>query len=314
MTTKLVSDLHFKKSSEPIPTVEIDVDSISGIEIIRAVRRTLATIASKNQKMRATLYTYATLSSNFHEMTNSDFVGVVGSVSILDKLHSELARLGARVRMSDYILTRESRMAYHIEDGALWVPEDWNTWIVIGIQAEESKDWEELSSKDDTVPDIRSDEEILCESSEDEDALAPVSALSISVSTSNTVPARHGAARSDASIGSIKKEIEAVFGLPEGSVSLCEPNGKALRANALIATLQRRWNFSSHQVLSPNGGGSTTPVRYRATRSDASIGSIKNKIETVFDLPEGAVVLCGPDGKTLRSDALIATLRRRWEI
>jgi hypothetical protein len=56
-----------------------------------------------------------------------------------------------------------------------------------------------------------------------------------------------------------------------------------------------------------------SPARYRAARADASIASIKRQIESVFGLPEGSVALCGPDGRPLRSDARIATLRRRWE-
>jgi hypothetical protein len=53
--------------------------------------------------------------------------------------------------------------------------------------------------------------------------------------------------------------------------------------------------------------------RLRAARADAHVGSIRRRIERVFGLPEGSVALCGPDGKVLRADAKIATLRRRWE-
>ncbi len=54
-------------------------------------------------------------------------------------------------------------------------------------------------------------------------------------------PARHRAARADASVGTIKRKIEKTFGLPRGSISLLGPDGRSLRANALIATLRRRW-------------------------------------------------------------------------
>ena len=50
---------------------------------------------------------------------------------------------------------------------------------------------------------------------------------------------------------------------------------------------------------------------YKA-RSDASVGSIKSRIEEVFGLPEGSVALCAPHGKHMRSDAKIKTLRNRW--
>jgi len=54
------------------------------------------------------------------------------------------------------------------------------------------------------------------------------------------------------------------------------------------------------------------PVRFRAARSDAKVGSIQKSIEDAFGLPEGSVALRGPDKKPLRSDATINTLRKRW--
>lgn len=52
--------------------------------------------------------------------------------------------------------------------------------------------------------------------------------------------------------------------------------------------------------------------RQRAARNDARVGSIKTKIETLFGLPEGSVILQGPNGQPLRADAFIRTLRARW--
>jgi hypothetical protein len=57
-------------------------------------------------------------------------------------------------------------------------------------------------------------------------------------------PGRYRAARADASVGSIRRQIERVFGLPEGSVSLRGPDGKALRSDARIAILRRRWDIT----------------------------------------------------------------------
>jgi hypothetical protein len=54
-------------------------------------------------------------------------------------------------------------------------------------------------------------------------------------------------------------------------------------------------------------------ARYRAARSDAKVSSIRLRIEEVFGLPIGSVALCGPDGRPLRGNALIRTLRKRWE-
>ena len=234
-TTKTASELNFKKSSEAIPTVEIDTDSVSDFERLRTIRRTLASLANKNPGMRATIYVHATVSFNFHEMINSDFIGVVGPVSILQALQAELSRLpGARSRMSDYISTRESAMAYHLEHGNLWIPEDQLTWSAI-----------EAASEDGTTPLQSLDESdsevgitVFEEAEEDLPDDDEVDLKGFRIES----PARYRAARADASIGSIKRQIESVFGLPEGSVALCGPDGKALRSDARIATLRRRWD------------------------------------------------------------------------
>ena len=61
------------------------------------------------------------------------------------------------------------------------------------------------------------------------------------------------------------------------------------------------------------GSGNERRGRLRAARTDAAVGSIRAAIENLFGLPEGSVKLCGPDGSLLRTDATIATPRRRWE-
>lgn len=58
---------------------------------------------------------------------------------------------------------------------------------------------------------------------------------------------------------------------------------------------------------------SETPARFRAARADARIDTIRATIESVFGLPAGSVALCGIDGKSLRGDATIRTLRKRWD-
>ena len=47
-------------------------------------------------------------------------------------------------------------------------------------------------------------------------------------------------------------------------------------------------------------------------RNDASVGTIKRKIEEAFGLPEGSVVIYTPEQRTFRAYALISTVRRRW--
>lgn len=54
-------------------------------------------------------------------------------------------------------------------------------------------------------------------------------------------------------------------------------------------------------------------ARYRAARNDATVSRIRQTVEEVFGLPAGSVALCGPDGRHMRGDAFIKTLRRRWE-
>ncbi|MGF6596286.1 hypothetical protein P3T23_000993 [Paraburkholderia sp. GAS448] len=235
MTTKAASELNFKKSSEAIPTVEIDTDSVSDLERMRTIRRTLASLAGNNPGMRATIYVHATVSFNFHEMTNSDFIGVVGPISILQALQAELSRLpGARSRLSDYISTRESAMVYHLENGNLWVPEDARTWSIVEAQSE--GDVSSLQSFDED------DSEAAAVVIEDtEEALPEGDDVDLKGFRIES-PARYRAARADASIGSIKRQIESVFGLPDGSVALCGPDGKPLRSDARIATLRRRWD------------------------------------------------------------------------
>lgn len=78
---------------------------------------------------------------------------------------------------------------------------------------------------------VVTDAEPVCEEDEDTE-------------TNNTreqYPARFRAARSDASVRAICSQIELVFGLPQGCVLLCKPDGKPIREIATIATLRQRW-------------------------------------------------------------------------
>jgi hypothetical protein len=168
-------------------------------------------------------------------MTNSDFIGVAGPMSILQALQSELSRIpGARSRLSDYISTRESVMAYHLEHGNLWVPEDALTWSIVETRSDGDRSPQRLVD-DDTEVTAAIIEETEEELPEDDDLTLRGGRIES--------PARYRAARADASIGSIRRQIESVFGLPEGSVALCGPDGKPLRSDAKIATLRRRWDL-----------------------------------------------------------------------
>lgn len=52
---------------------------------------------------------------------------------------------------------------------------------------------------------------------------------------------RTNRAREDASVEVIQDKIEAVFGLPSGSVRIVKPDGRKKRADASIASLREEW-------------------------------------------------------------------------
>lgn len=52
---------------------------------------------------------------------------------------------------------------------------------------------------------------------------------------------RFKAARSDASVRSVKGTIEKVFGLPKGSVALLSPEGRRVSAAMKIRSLRNKW-------------------------------------------------------------------------
>ena len=58
---------------------------------------------------------------------------------------------------------------------------------------------------------------------------------------------------------------------------------------------------------------SDLPRLSRETVDKSKIRDIKQKIEEVFDLPHGCVVLVKPDRRRIRSDATIGTLRSHWD-
>jgi len=55
------------------------------------------------------------------------------------------------------------------------------------------------------------------------------------------------------------------------------------------------------------------PVRFRKARSDASVKSLAASIEAALGLPSGCVRFVAPNGRKIRNDASIATLRKRWD-
>lgn len=54
------------------------------------------------------------------------------------------------------------------------------------------------------------------------------------------------------------------------------------------------------------------PVRCRAIRSDSTVGAAERKLARDLKLPGKMVKFFRPDGRDVRSDCLIKTLRKMW--
>lgn len=216
------SELQIVRSRDPLLTIEVDIDCIPknlhgyGELIVNAI----SPIAAESPNMRATIYVYHGLSNNFQQQTWSAFFGVAGDKMLLDVLLNAFrAAQVVNVKVSDYIDPSTATKDFHVQDGYVWRPYEAGTWYT------DSQD--EANLADDAALEI--DEIEFAEEVTSEELFRTSS------------PSRFRIARSDATIETIRKKIEAVFGLPEGSVVLCGPKNKPLRGDATIATLRKRW-------------------------------------------------------------------------
>ncbi|MCO8166742.1 hypothetical protein NJC40_02985 [Pseudomonas sp. 21LCFQ02] len=244
MIKKSVTELAFVNSKSPLPTVEVDSQSIedAGFSIYSTVMQVLTQLAEQEASLRATLYIYGTVSVNFREPCWSEFLLVAGPEKVLRALGAGFERLPAvKSRFSDYVSSSEALRTFHVQDGLVWEQEDSSTWYshaqtladltAEADEAEEADDDGELIEED--AEEIWDAEDREASDDQEEDSTIVVG---------NRKAARYRAARSDAKVSTIRARIEDVFGLPEGSVALCGPDGRALRGNALIRTLRRRWD------------------------------------------------------------------------
>lgn len=123
-------DLKINYSRNPIPTVEIDLNSIP--DNIRGysdlVAEGLASFAAKSPKMTATLYVYQGPSINFGRDTFSAFIGIAGANKLLEPLLKLFIRYKINARFSDYIDPLTGIAEFHIQDGYIWRPSDPATW------------------------------------------------------------------------------------------------------------------------------------------------------------------------------------------
>lgn len=214
--------LKLQTSKGALPTIEIDMDMLdkSGISLNDFVGPVLSALARCSPHPRCTIYQYMTASVNFMRHCWSVFLIVDGKEEILNAFGDAVRyKKESESRFSDEIPSSYGTPLYHLQDGVAWVMENGN--------------WKLLEAEDDlTEPEGEDDIE-----EEDPEDVDTVNA---------TPPGKKGrlrAARGDARVGSIRNTIESLFGLPEGSVALVGPDGRALRADAFIRTLRTRWGY-----------------------------------------------------------------------
>ncbi len=251
MITRPESDLNFKKSSSPKPTVEVHLDSIDaqGVSFGGVITKVLADYALHHPHSTATVYTHSGMSVNFHEPAWTVFLIVVGQEALLQALGNAFASIkGVKSRFSDFITPslQHHRMGYHIEDGKLWEPYESGTWYFSESNDRDAAD-EQGESNTPAQPDDNGLDASADEWSSDLDDTAVNSVGEAEDTQEASSPkrvsqaTRYRAARSDARVGGTRQEIERIFGLPAGSVALLGPDGRPLRSDAFIGTLRSRW-------------------------------------------------------------------------
>ena len=128
---KAAHELNYVGSLEPLPTIEVDLDSLDpdGPTVADIVREALAKRAAAHPALRATAYMYFTKSVNFGEMTSSEFVIVAGPRAVFDAVLASFRSMrSVRCRPSDMIKPELHMAIAHAEEGSLWVPLDAITW------------------------------------------------------------------------------------------------------------------------------------------------------------------------------------------
>ncbi|MEZ9718592.1 hypothetical protein AB4234_16095 [Vibrio cyclitrophicus] len=251
---RLINELHFINSPKAVDTIEVDIDSLPKgyYDYIDIVTETLRPLAESSPDLRATIYVQQALSVNFGHSGCSIFIGVVGSPNALALILNGFQSIpGIGARYGDSIFTNQSRRRLHIEDGLVWQQEDDITWFVassiegIAETDDESDPYGEQDfehylgqAKIYEAGDLLKKTAKAMDSEIDD----VVNSEALVASHSKGIYTRSRSVRADARVGSIRTTIEGVFGLPEGSVKLCDPEGNSLRADAKISTLRRRWD------------------------------------------------------------------------
>ena len=253
MIRKPVNELHFVHAREPLSTVEIDIDTLpEGMHGYgQLVEAALAPLAAAEPGLRATVYVYHAPSVSFGNYGYSAYFAAAGDRRVPAALYAVFhGTPGLRVRQGDQIDPAQALRQYHLEDGRLWSPDEEYVWYARGGDGDGDGDG----------------------------------------------AAAGGACEGDEEDGGAEDDDAAYAGDGSGGSG------------------NEDWpQDSGDTAVAASGGRTEQPARFRAARSDASVGTICRRIEVVFGLPEGSVALRGPEKKVLRSDATIRTLRRRWE-
>jgi hypothetical protein len=231
LITKSTNELNFTQARDPMLTVEIDLDSLpdSPYGYGQLVESCLAPLAAAKPDLRASIYVSHRPSVSFGNYGSSALFGIAGDSRVLAALFSCFRNApGLKVGHGDQIIQSEALRQYHIEGGLLWRPDEEHVWYANEVDHKNGRPNDNIEFGPGRDPGIELDPE-------------PEQGPEAAALGRTELPARFRAARSDASVGSIAATIEEVFGLPEGSVGLRGPDKKALRSDATIRTLRKRW-------------------------------------------------------------------------
>lgn len=254
MIEKMASELRFVGSKIPMPTIELNLESLSNCLLhgyADLVHNALCPLAANDHSLNATVWVYRGASFSFQKAGYSAFFAVAGGKQVLQTLSAAFARIpGLLFRDSDPIRQSDAASEFHIQDGHVWHEEDPHLWQTREADATNTKlgDIIVCTGPHDSLSNMGGEvDEVVAEwgehmRGENELVSADVqSGENLPVEPRSVQKGRLNRARADASLGTITDTIEALFGLPEGSVALRGPDRKVLRRDATVGTLRKRW-------------------------------------------------------------------------
>ena len=239
--------LRLRHSRSPLPTIELDLDSLHSVGFHAGfgfVTHPLASFAAKHESLVATIYTYEGFSGNFRPPHNAVWFGVSGKKmwDILTIIEHSLKTRGARAKPAEHIHFEKDWSVFHIEDGRVWQKYDGEgRWYTDEDGDERLDDVNQTSEEDIRELDSRlTNAEIrqMMHAAPEEDVHDLDSGATMSAKGEGPHRRR---VRGDARVGTMIQRIENEYGLPEGSVVLQYPDKRRVRADARIDTLRRQW-------------------------------------------------------------------------